>query len=156
MPSAARPRNGLRVVALLEACKGAVVLVAGFGLLTALHQGAAQVVEELARHMHMNPAQGYPQIFVEWAADTSNGQLRLLAMGAFGYAAMRVTEAFGLWWHRRWAQWFSIASGAVYVPIELYKIATGFSLLNAALLLANLGIVAYMAHTLRLSRSTRG
>ena len=154
MSIASRSARGVRVVALLEAAKGAIVLVAGFGLLSVIHQGAAQVAEGLARQMHLNPAQGYPRIFIDLARDTSNAQLRLLAVGAFGYAAMRGIEAFGLWRARRWALWFSVASGAVYVPIEIYEIATGFSAVKLVTLLANVGIVAFMAITLRASRDS--
>ena len=151
-----RPRSahGVRVIAVLEMAKAAVVLIAGFGLLSALHHGAAQVAEDLARQMHLNPAKGYPRIFIDLANDTSNSQLRLLAAGAFGYAAMRGVEAFGLWRRRRWAEWFSVASGAVYVPIELAEIARGFTWVKLAMLLVNLGIVAYMAYALRVSRQT--
>ena len=151
-PAPTRSFRGVRVVAALEASKAAVVLIAGFGLLSAVHLGAAQVAEDLARQMHLNPAQGYPRVFVDLARDTSNTQLRLLAAGAFGYAAMRGIEAFGLWRQRRWAEWFSVASGAIYVPLELYEIAQGFSAVKLVTLLANLGIVGYMAYTLRVSR----
>ena len=158
-PSASRPsrgNRGVRVVAALEASKAAVVLIAGFGLLSAVHLGAAQVAEDLARQMHLNPAKGTPHIFIDLARDTSSGQLRLLAAGAFAYAAMRSAEAFGLWRQRRWAVWFSVASGAVYVPIELYEISQGFSAVKFVTLLVNLGIVACMAHTLRASRAITG
>lgn len=154
-PTPARFFRGVRVVAALEAAKAAVVLIAGFGLLSAVHLGAAQVAEDLARQMHLNPATGYPRIFIDLARDTSNAQLWLLAAGAFGYAAMRSVEAFGLWRHRRWAVWLSVASGAVYVPIEVYEIGQGFSAIKLLTLLVNLGIVAYMALTLRASHPHR-
>jgi uncharacterized membrane protein (DUF2068 family) len=152
MPTGTRSTHGVRVIAVLELTKALVVLVAGFGLLSAIHQGAAQVAEDVARQMHLNPAKGYPRIFIDLANDTSNAQLRLLAAGAFGYAVMRGVEAFGLWCKRRWAERFSVASGAVYVPIELAEIAKGFTWVKLAMLLVNLGIVAYMAYALRVSR----
>lgn len=152
-PSHARPATrGVRVVAALEAAKAAAVVLAGFGLLSAVHQGAAQIAEELVRHLHLNPANRYPRIFIDLAENTSSSQLRLLAAGAFGYAAMRGVEAFGLWNRRRWAEWFSVASGAVYVPIEVAELAKGVSALKLFTLLVNLGIVAYMAYALRVSR----
>jgi uncharacterized membrane protein (DUF2068 family) len=102
--------------------------------------------------MHLNPAKGYPEVFVALARETSNSQLRLLAAGAFAYAALRGVEAFGLWRQRRWAEWLSVASGVIYVPFELFEIAHGVSTLKIVTLLANAGIVAYMAHALRVSR----
>lgn len=143
------PLRGVRLVALLEAAKGAVVLVAGFGILEALHVGAARLFDELARHMHLNLAKGTPRIFAELAADTSDQQLQLLAAAAFAYVAVRAVEAYGLWRRRRWAEWFAVASGAIYVPFELYELAQGASVLKVFTLFANLALVAYMASVLR-------
>jgi uncharacterized membrane protein (DUF2068 family) len=141
--------RGVRLVALLEAAKGAVVLVAGFGILEALHVGAARLCDELAGHMHLNLAKGTPRVFADLAADTSNKQLQLLAAAAFAYVAIRAIEAYGLWNRRRGAEWFSVASGLVYVPFELVELARGASALKVALLVANLALVAYMASVLR-------
>jgi uncharacterized membrane protein (DUF2068 family) len=151
MSTPLRFTDGLRAVALLEAAKGAIVLIAGFGLLTAIHEGAAHVAEDLVRHMHLNPAQGYPRVFIDLTRDASNSQLWLFAAGAFTYALVRGVQAVGLWNQRRWAEWLSVATGCVYVPIELYEIGHGFNALKLATLLANLGIVAYMAYALHTS-----
>jgi len=152
MPTQDHSTAGVRVVAVLEAAKAAIVLVAGFGLLWAIHKGAAAVAEELARHMHLNPASGYPRVFIDFAQDTSNSQLRLLSAGAFSYAVMRCVEAFGLWHRRRWAEWFSIASGGLYVPIELYEVARGSSAVKLVTLTANVGIVVFMLYAMHASR----
>jgi uncharacterized membrane protein (DUF2068 family) len=152
MSTQVRSTRGVRVIAVMEVAKAAIVLVAGFGLLWAIHDGAAQIVEELAGHMHLNPAKGFPRVFIELAHDTSNSRLWLLSAGAFSYAAMRCIEAFGLWRRRRWAEWFSVASGSLYVPIEVVEIAQGVSTLKLVTLLANVGIVVYMGYALRVSR----
>lgn len=139
----------MRLVALLEAAKGAVVLVAGFGILEAVHLGAARLVDELAAHTHLNLAKGTPRVFADLAANTPDSQLQLLAAAAFAYVAIRAIEAYGLWNRRRWAEWFSVASGLVYVPFELVELARGVTTLKAAMLVANLALVAYMASVLR-------
>jgi uncharacterized membrane protein (DUF2068 family) len=144
--------RGVRLVALLEAAKAAVVVVAGFGLLVAVHEGAAHLADALVGHLHLNPARSAPRIFIDLARDAGNAHLRLLAAGAFAYALIRACEAYGLWHGRRWALWLSVASGAVYVPFEAYALATGFDRLKLAMLLVNLGVVVYMAVELRFSR----
>jgi uncharacterized membrane protein (DUF2068 family) len=141
--------GGVRLVALMEAAKGAVVLIAGFGVLDALHLGAAQFVDDLVGHLHLNLANGTPRIFAELANNISDRQLQLLAAAAFAYVAVRATEAWGLWNRRRWAAWFSVASGLVYVPFELVELAKGASALKLAMLGANLAVVVYMASVLR-------
>ena len=59
---------GIRVVALFEAAKGAVVVMAGLGLLALIHRDAQAVAEEIVRHLHLNPVKHLPHIFLD-AAD---------------------------------------------------------------------------------------
>jgi len=151
MANPGRIASGLRVVALYEGAKAVLVLIAGFGLLSAIHHGAALLAEELVRQMHLNPAQGYPRVFIDLTRDASNAQLWLFASGAFAYAALRSVQAVGLWQQRRWAEWLSVASSGVYVPVELYELARGYSAIKLAALLANVAIVVYMAYALRAS-----
>jgi len=152
MATAHRTTAGLRVVAVFEAAKGAIVLVAGFGLLTTVHEGLAQAIDGLVQHLHLNPANGYPHVFIDLMRQASQAPPRLLAAGALVYAALRLAEGYGLWHQRQWAAWYSVATGGVYVPIELYELARGFSTLKLAALLLNVGVVAYMGYALRVSR----
>lgn len=149
------PPRGLRVVAMFEAAKGAVVLVAGFGLLVIVDHGVAPMTDALVRHLHLNPAKDVPQIFLKLINDTSNQQLQLLAAGALAYAVLRLAEAVGLWRARAWAEWLSVVSGAIYVPFELYELSRGVTPLRLGMLLLNLGVVVYMLLALWSARRTR-
>ena len=152
-PSASR--RGVRAVALLEAAKGALALLAALGLVWAVHEGAARLFDELAGHLHLNPAKGTPRVLAAWAQDLTSTRLQLLSAGVLAYAAIRAVECWGLWHGRRWAEWFSVASGAVYLPFELYELAQGVSVLKLCTLLANVVVVAYMASVLRAQRRAR-
>jgi uncharacterized membrane protein (DUF2068 family) len=147
--------RGLRLVALFEAGKGLVVLVAGFGLLAFAQQDLQRLAEELVAHTHLNPASRYPRIFIDLAGRAADMRLWLLATLAFAYASLRLAEAYGLWHARRWAEWVAVASGGIYVPAEIYELVRGPTLLKGATLVANVGIVAYMAWTLWLERRER-
>ena len=82
----------------------------------------------------------------------SEDRLRFLELLALLYSAMRFVEAFGLWFGMRWAEWFALLSGSVYLPFELYELSKGFTWLKIGLLTINLLIVLYMAIVLRRSR----
>ena len=62
---------------------------------------------------------------------------------------MRGVEAFGLWHGRRWAEWFALVAGALYIPVEIYEIIHHVSWLKVAVLAVNAGIVLAMAYALR-------
>jgi len=144
--------KGLRTIALLEAAKGAIVLVIGFGLLSFLGQDAEEFAEHLVNRLHLNPAHHYPQIFIHAMTDVTDSKLWALAGLAVLYSAIRFAEAYGLWQQRRWAEWLAALSGAVYVPVEIYEIAHRASWLKVGALIINLAIVAYMVWLLTENR----
>jgi uncharacterized membrane protein (DUF2068 family) len=111
--------RGVQVVAIFEALKGTLVLVAGFGLLSLVHRDLEAMAERLVEHSHLNPAHHYPRVFIEAASHTNDSRLRTLAALAFLYAVIRLTEAYGLWHMKVWAEWFAIISGSIYLPIEV-------------------------------------
>ena len=145
-------QRGLRVVAVFEGAKGGLVLITGFGLLAFLHRGLHNAAEELVRHLHMNPARQYPRIFLDAAARVTDTQFWLLALSACLYVVVRFIEAVGLWHRKRWAAWFGALSGGVYIPVELFELARGYSWVKLTVLAVNLAIVAYLGYELFESR----
>jgi len=140
--------DGLRAVAVFEAAKGALVLLAGFGILALMHRDLQDFAEQLVAHLHLNPAKGYPQIFIDAAANAANARLWVLAGFALAYTVLRWIEAYGLWREKRWAEWLAVASGGVYVPAEIYELAHGVNWIKIILFIANLCIVLYLIYVL--------
>ncbi len=147
-PPVERLQLGLRTVALFEAAKGLLVLTAGSGLLLLVHQDVEAVAERLLEHLHLNPAHHYPRIFLQIATSATPGRLRLIAVGALIYALIRLTEAAGLWHAKRWAEWLGVVTGLVYVPFEVFALVRRLSIGPAVALVANIGIVGYLAWAL--------
>jgi len=139
----------MRAVAVVEAAKAVLVLAAGFGLLSLIHRDVQAVAERLVRHSHLNPASKYPRIFIDAADRVTDAQLWLFAGLAALYALVRSVEAYGLWYERRWAEWFALASSAVYLPVEIYEMWHRFGWIKAGIFLTNVAIVLYMAYALR-------
>ena len=136
----------MRTIAIFEACKGLVVLIAGFGLLHFLHHDIQSAAEELVRHSHLNPARHYPQIFIEAAKRTNDSRLWFLASMAFIYSSARLVEAWGLWRLKWWAEWFAILSGAIYIPIEVFETIKRVTVLRMIVLAVNVFIVIYLIY----------
>ena len=125
------------------------MLLAGFSLLGLIHREPQRIAEELVRHFHLNPAHRFPRIFVDAITHTDPSTLVGLACGAFAYAALRLIEGIGLWREKRWAQWLGVASGATYLPIEVYEILHGITWPKLLLLVVNTLCVLYLVQTLR-------
>src|SRR5664280_1613031 len=90
--SATTQSAAIRTVALFEAIKGTVVLMAASGLLTLIHKDVRVVATKFIEHMHLNPASRYPQIFLDAASNLHDTRLLLLALGAGAYAFLRFLE----------------------------------------------------------------
>jgi uncharacterized membrane protein (DUF2068 family) len=131
----------LRVVAAVEFIKGALVLVAGAGVLSLLHSDVQHVAEQLVHHLHLDPASRVPQIFIDLAGRVTSGDLWLLAIGAATYAIVRIVEAYGLWRERLWAEWLGAVSALIYVPFELHALTKGVTPLRLTTLAINLAVV---------------
>ena len=140
--------GGVRIVAAVEAGKGAVVLAAGLELFAFLHRDVQAVAERIVEHFHLNPASRYPRILLDAAGALTDERLVVLAMGAIAYSTLRFVEAYGLWRERRWAEWFAVVAGSLYIPIELYEIARRVTWIRFGLLAVNVSIVVYLARVL--------
>lgn len=136
--------NGVQLIALFEATKGVLVLVAGFGLLALVHRDLQMLAERVVEDLHLNPASHFPRIFIEAATNMSDAKLRLFAILAIVYAIVRFIEAYGLWHLRTWAEWFAIISGSIYLPLEIYEIFQKPTIFRFALFLVNVLIVVYL------------
>jgi uncharacterized membrane protein (DUF2068 family) len=135
---------GIRTIAAFEAAKGALVLIAGCGLLSLAHRDAQGLAEEIVHRLHLDLARDHPRILLEAATQLGNSHLQLLACAALLYSAIRFVEAYGLWRYRRWAEWFAILSSGAYLPLEVYELLRHPTAVRASVLTANAALVAYL------------
>src|SRR5450631_2589302 len=111
--SAATRLAAIRTVALFEAFKGSVVLMAASGFLSLIHKDVHLVASRFIHHMHLNPASHYPLIFLDAASNLHDRRLIFLAVGAITYAFVRFFEAYGLYTEKAWAEVLAAISGAI-------------------------------------------
>lgn len=144
--------SGLKPIALFEASKGLLALLVALGIHELAGDNLQSVAESLVAHLHLNPASHLPGIIIDASRSLSDARLGLIATGAMVYSLVRFIESWGLWHQVRWTEWFALVSGAIYLPAELYELATSPNLLSAGLLVLNLAIVLYLYLTLRVQR----
>jgi uncharacterized membrane protein (DUF2068 family) len=138
--------RGLRAVAIFEAAKGVVMLIAAFGFAEVLlrHVDLEDVTETVLEYIHVDPDQRIPHKLVEIAGRMMDADLFTVLAVAFAYSSLRFIEAYGLWRSRVWAEWLAIISGAIYLPFEIYKVTRRPTPAHWTILLVNIGVVAYI------------
>lgn len=144
--------SGLRIIAAIEAFKGLISLAVALGLHELAGRNLQQLAETLVSHAHLNPASHLPGILMHAVSSLPDIDLSLLAIGAVAYAIIRLVEAYGLWKGLLWTEWFALASGAIYLPFEIYEMVVHTSALSAALFALNVIVVGYMARVLLMQK----
>jgi uncharacterized membrane protein (DUF2068 family) len=136
--------NALHAIALFEALKGLAAIAASLGLLSLVHHDVRAIAYALMGHFHLNPDARFPQMLLNDISALQNANLRQVVLLAWGYAAIRLTEGYGLWRDKAWAEWLAAVSGAVYLPLELSHLAAHTTTINGLVLAGNIAVVAYM------------
>lgn len=143
-------RRALHAIALFEAIKGVAALLASIGVLGLLQHenGIRSLTLALLWRFHLDPSTRYPELLLHYADLLSAINLRSAAPVAAAYIVIRLAEAYGLWKEKTWAEWLAALSGALYIPLEVAHFVHRASLINATVLLANIGVVCFMAFQL--------
>ena len=142
-PGIARTR-ALRAIATFEAVKGVVALAASLGLLSLLHRDLHQIAVSLIGHIGLNPGDHYPAMVLRDLDQLAGANLRSLMLAASAYVVVRLLEAYGLWNERVWGEWLGAASGAMYVPFELWHLIHRATLATAVVITLNLAVVVFL------------
>jgi uncharacterized membrane protein (DUF2068 family) len=104
---------------------------------------------------HINTDRRFAQMFLDFADNVTDARLWAAARIAFAYAALRFTEAYGLWKCRTWAEWVAFVSGTLLMPLEVRELFRGVTLIRSSLLLGNIAIVLYMLQVILANRRQR-
>jgi uncharacterized membrane protein (DUF2068 family) len=129
---------------MFEVTKAAIVLLLGCGLFHFMHKNLDDVAERVVQVLHVNPEGKLSNLFFELASHSSDRNLWVLALGTLAYASVGLTEAYGLWREREWAQWFSLFSTALYLPPELYWMLHHPNWPRCVVLVTNIVILLFM------------
>jgi uncharacterized membrane protein (DUF2068 family) len=145
-------KTGLRSLAILEGSKGLLAIVAAIIIFVLAHKDLGDIAEHVLFVLHVNPGSRFAEAVFRAADKASAQQILLVGFGVLMYAAVRFTEAIGLWRQRDWAEWFALLSACLYLPWEIYEILRHFRWLKAAILIINVVVIVYLAFVLWQSR----
>ena len=137
------------LIGLFKLFKGLALLIAGFGLLRLMHKDVAEVTLHWISVLRVDPDNRFIHKALVRIFNVTPKQLKELSAGTFIYAAIFLTEATGLLTRKHWAEYMTLISTALFIPLELWEIHLHFTLLKLAVTLVNLGIVWYLAARLQ-------
>ncbi|WP_327436911.1 DUF2127 domain-containing protein, partial [Xanthomonas perforans] len=140
-----RAHPGLHMIALLEAVKGTLALLAATGLEILGPLPLQNAVITLIRRFNLDPDHGaLPSLLKTISPDA----VHLAAAAMLAYGLLHVVEAWGLWRAKAWASVLGCLSAAIYLPFDIYAIVRHPGWTAWGVLAINLLVVGVLARDL--------
>lgn len=140
---------GLHAIAIVEAAKGLLALLAASGLELLGPAPLQHWVRLLISRFQLDPDHGA----MAWLANAiSPDSVHLAAAVACAYGLLHLAEGWGLWRAKAWASWLGSIAAALYLPFDVYALFRHPGWLAVAVVAVNLLIVWVLARDLVVRR----
>jgi uncharacterized membrane protein (DUF2068 family) len=149
MASAARRDPWLVVIGVFKLVKGIGLLIVAVGLLKLLHRDVAAVAEHWIEVLRVDPDNRYIHRALLKIFHVTPKQLKELSAGTLLYAGIFLTEGTGLLARKRWAEYMTLISTGLFIPLEVYEIFHHFTWTKVAVTVVNVLIVWYLARRVK-------
>ena len=142
----------LILIGLFKLVKALALIAVGIGALRLLHKDIAETVQHWVEMLRVDPDNHYIHRMMARAFAVTPKQLKELSVGTFFYAALLGTEGVGLLMRKHWAEYFTVISTAVFIPLEVYELFKHFTAVKVGVLAINVAIVWYLIARIRRRR----
>ena len=143
--SGAKRDPWLVLIGLFKLVKGISLLIIAVGLLRLLHKDVATAVEHWIEVLRVDPENRFLHRGLVRIFNVTPKQLEELSAGTFLYAAIFLTEGTGLLARKHWAEYMTLISTGLFIPLEVYEIYRHFTMVKLAVTVVNVLIVWYLA-----------
>ncbi len=143
----------LILIGLFKLVKAAGLLILGIGLLHLLHRDIAAVAAHWIERFRLDPNNEHIHRILSRIFRVTPRQLEALSAGTFLYASIFLTEGIGLVMRKHWAEYMTLISTGLFIPLEVYELVHRFTVTRVSVLAINLAIVWYLA--VRIKRERR-
>ena len=133
------------LIGLFKLLKGISLLIVTVGLLRLLHKDVATAVQHWVEVLRVDPENRFIHRGLVRIFSVTPKQLRELSAGTFLYAAIFLTEGTGLLARKHWAEYMTLISTGLFIPLEVYEIYRHFTMVKLAVTVVNVLIVWYLA-----------
>ena len=133
---------GLHVIALIEAIKGSLAVLAASGLELLGPAPLQRWVHALITRFQLDPKDGALALF---ARQINPDAVHVAAAVVMAYGFLHLLEAWGLWRAKAWASWLGCVAASLYLPLDLYALWRHPGWPALAVLAVNLAVVWVLA-----------
>ena len=120
----------LFLIGLFKLFKGVSLLVLGFGLLKLVHKDVASVALHWIEVLRVDPENRFIHRALLRIFNVTPKQLRELSAGTFVYSAIFLIEGTGLLMRKHWAEYMTLISTGLFIPLEVYELYRHFTIMK--------------------------
>ena len=135
---------GVQIIGVLKLVTAVLGMAVGLGLFRLFKSDVAASLEQIIRHLHLDPENRFIHRAISWISGLQPRQLHLIEAGTFFYVSLHTIEGIGLLTGRRWGAFLTILATSSLIPLECYEIYERPRPLRIVVLLINLCIVVYL------------
>src|ERR1700681_1788472 len=111
----------LILIALFKLVKALLLIAVGIGALRLLHKDVGSVIDHWVEVLRVDPDNHYVHSLLVKLFRVTPKQLEAVSVGTFFYAALLLTEGVGLLMRKHWAEYFTVITTAVFIPLEVFE-----------------------------------
>jgi len=145
-------RGALTAIAVFKLIKATLLVVVAVGAQRLLHRDIQTTIIHWARTVRVDPDDHILQKLLERVARIDPHQIKAISLGLFLYAGLFATEGVGLLLKKRWAEYLTVISTALLLPVEIVEVVRHPHVGRIVVLVANVVIVVYLIVQLRRTR----
>ncbi len=150
-----KAHSGLRAIALFKAAKSLLAALGAVWLFSVIGRDVHAMAAGAVRHLHLNPEWSFVHYLLGKAGSISSANIWVVIWTLAAYALVHGAEAYGLWREYTWAEWFTLLSGAIYIPLELHSMMHRLTRVNVGAFIVSLIITGYIGGVLYQTRKRR-
>ena len=124
--------------------KALALLAIGVGAFHLMNKDLNDTLEHWANSIRVDPDNRYLKMALAHTLNISRKKLEFVGVATFIYAAMFGTEGTGLFLGKRWAEYMTILTTALLMPLEIYEICVHPNWIKIATLVINALAVVYL------------
>ena len=139
----------LIAIAIFKLCKAVLLAAVAIGAQRLMRPDVRLTIERWARDVRTDPNDRLLHEVVSRLTGLTPQQMRAISLGLFLYAALFATEGVGLLLRRRWAEYLTVISTALLLPLEIWEVIRRPHAMRWIVLIINLLVVFYLVIRLR-------
>jgi uncharacterized membrane protein (DUF2068 family) len=142
--AAHRHNKGLVLIAVYKLLQALLFVALGVGALRLLHKDIDDVLTKIVSDLRFNPESRFVNFVLDRASFLNDPLLVRIGVAAFGYAAVGILEAIGLYLEKAWGEYLTLLITASFLPLEIHEIIRRLTSARVTLLLVNVIVLFYL------------